>query len=246
MDLYKKEIDRLVDLFSHRPLLVFEPAKFWPKAQSEELILKSDMSFELGGNNAEAISGILFTTSDKNIPSNQIFISGKELTELNTLSESEKEEINYARIVVVCLKEEAIKDKTTQQLYAIFRKLDYIRFHAFIKGFALRISSVQHREVVRVSKEAIKNNISLEQVGATFIQAYSELPEVASVHIYFATSPQKDPLFKELSNISQKANQITESLNEIFQGLKMDCSTCGQKAICDEIDGMKELHQNLK
>lgn len=246
MELYTKEINKLKELFSHRPLLQISSDKSWPKAPSEEIILKSDTAFELGGNTADAISGILFTTSKTLVPSNQVYVSGMELNEINSLAESEKENINYSRFVIVCLKDSAIQNKTSQQLYGIFRKLDYIRFHAFIKGFALRISSVQHREVVRVSKEAIQNGITLSQVGNSFINAYCELPEVEAVHIYFTTSPQKDSIFKELNQTSKKAYEITESLNEIFQGLKMDCSTCSQKAICDEIEGMKELHQNLK
>jgi hypothetical protein len=35
---------------------------------------------------------------------------------------------------------------------------------------------------------------------------------------------------------------ITDSLNHIYENLKMDCSVCGQKAICDEVEGLKEMH----
>ena len=35
---------------------------------------------------------------------------------------------------------------------------------------------------------------------------------------------------------------MTGTLTHIFEGLPTDCSVCALKDICDEVEGMKELH----
>lgn len=244
LNLYNKEIVNTQSLFSQNAgsVPVAAPQNAWPVLKNEDLILKSDMSMDLGGGEAFGISGILFTTEEKLVSENKVIVSGPSLLELE---QNQPAEINYARFVVIRLKSEAIENKTTQQLYAIFRKLDYVRYHIFPNGFALRISTVQHREAVRISKTAVENKISFERVGQAFVNAYMALPEVDAVQIYFMTSLKKSDVFKQLDLISKKSNEITESLNEIFNGLKMDCSVCAQKTLCDEIEGLRDLHSKL-
>jgi len=239
MKLYNKEIQKVQNIFSKLNAVELNAAESWPVSEKEELILKSDMAVDLGGGEAYGISGILFTTEDEFISENKVIVAGPSIKEL---AESKSEEINYSRFVIIKLKKAAIENKTTQQLYAIFRKIDYIRYHVFLKGYALRISAVQHREAVRISKEAVTEGVNFGAVGAAFIQAYSSLPEVEAVKVYFCTSVEKSEIFKELDSISKKSNDITESLNEIFKGLKMDCNTCAQKSLCDEIEGLREMH----
>lgn len=243
LTIFNKEIREVQNIFSSAQSIEYKSSESWPINENEELILKNDMAMDLGGGEAFGISGILFTTEDGLVDRNRIIIEGPNLIEC--ASTAAEKEINYSRFVVVKLKKSAVEEKTSQQLYAIFRKLDYVRYHIFPKGFVLRISAVQHREVVRLSKEAINECISFEKVGNAFISAYLELTEVESVQIYFCTSYVKNDNFSNLDKISRRANEITESLNEIFKGLKMDCSTCGQKELCDEIDGLRELHQKV-
>ena len=38
------------------------------------------------------------------------------------------------------------------------------------------------------------------------------------------------------------ADGITSTLTHILEGLPTDCSVCQLKEVCDEVDGMKELH----
>ncbi|MCQ2575174.1 MAG: hypothetical protein MJ162_00425 [Treponema sp.] len=239
MKLYDKEIQKVQTIFSQLNPQVYSAEKPWPVSESEELILKSDMAVDLGGGEAYGISGILFTTKEDLVTENKVIVTGPSITESAKI---EAEEVNYARFVIIKLKKSAVENKTTQQLYAIFRKIDYLRYHIFLEGYAMRISAVQHRESVRISKKAVSEGVEFDSVGAALIKAYCALPEVDSVQIYFCTSLKKTELFRQLDSISRKSNDITESLNEIFKGLKMDCNTCAQKPLCDEIEGLKELH----
>ena len=133
-----------------------------------------------------------------------------------------KEDISYARITFIRLNESYIKDiqeKNAEALHAALRAVDYVRYHNFPKGYMMRISSVKEREPVRVSKQAI------------------------AVQIYFLTSKTAD--YELLYDKAHRIEQITDSLNHMFNGLVMDCSSCKSRELCDEIDGMKELHKNL-
>ena len=48
-----------------------------------------------------------------------------------------------------------------------------------------------------------------------------------------------EPFLKE----AQQTDAVTGALNHILQGMPMNCKTCDLKTICDEVDGMRSLHQ---
>ena len=45
-----------------------------------------------------------------------------------------------------------------------------------------------------------------------------------------------------LTSVAEKNSEITKTLNHIMQGINFDCSACNLKPICDEVEGMRELH----
>ena len=49
-------------------------------------------------------------------------------------------------------------------------------------------------------------------------------------------------LCKDLAATAKKVDAITLTLNHIMDGLATDCSVCSFKPVCDEVEGMKELH----
>lgn len=75
------------------------------------------------------------------------------------------------------------------------------------------------------------------------INAYRKRPEVEAVSIYFVTEQDIDYIF--LKSEAHRCEQITDSLNNIFNGLTMDCSTCSSRELCDEIDGLRQLHMSI-
>ena len=50
-----------------------------------------------------------------------------------------------------------------------------------------------------------------------------------------------DLIFAMLDN-AKKADAITNTLTHIMEGLPTDCSVCALKDVCEEVEGMKELH----
>ena len=100
------------------------------------------------------------------------------------------------------------------------------------------LSSVKEREPVRISKEAVNSNISFSNIGSELIRAYKTREEVEAVKIYFITSDSAD--YKMLKQFAGRCEQITDSLNHIFNGLVMDCSTCSSRGLCDEIEDLRK------
>ena len=104
----------------------------------------------------------------------------------------------------------------------------------------IRTSSRSHQEAVRVSKDAVKKGISFQNVGNLLINKYKEIPEVKGVKVIFITSPEAD--HRAFEEMAHKSNSITETFNHIMNSVNFDCDTCNLKPVCDEVEGMRELH----
>jgi hypothetical protein len=104
----------------------------------------------------------------------------------------------------------------------------------------MRISAAREREPVRVSRQALQEGLDFAKVGRMFVTGYRKHPEVAAVKMIFITQP--DFPYEKLNQKVHQIEKITQSLNHILNNLKMDCSVCGLKKVCDEIEGLKELH----
>ena len=87
---------------------------------------------------------------------------------------------------------------------------------------------------------SILKGISFEAVGNRYIEAYKKDVNVLNVTVIFVTDPTMD--FKAMLENSKKVDAITNTLTHIMEGLPTDCSVCQLKDICDEVEGMKELH----
>ncbi len=63
---------------------------------------------------------------------------------------------------------------------------------------------------------------------------------VLNATVIFLTAPGF--AYEQMKTIAKKANDVTNTLTHILEGLPTDCSVCSLKDVCDEVEGMKELH----
>ena len=199
----------------------FSAEKSWADTGYSQVILQRDTAFELSGTGFN-----LVTTSDCN---DEIVVAGSDLQKI-------KDSGKFARISVIQIEKQADE----QKYYNLIRKIEYVKYHCFPDGYMIRTTSRSHKEAVRVSKLALKNGISFEKVGNLLISKYKEIPGVKGVKVIFVTDQSAD--FKVLERLAEKGNSITETLNHIMNNVKFDCDSCNLKPICDEVEGMKELH----
>ena len=202
----------------------------WKDMGSSEFIMQRDAALEIGAGGEPSVNYTVVTTSGE-VQKDEVLVYGPDLNEIKGAS-------SFARIVILeteDLGEEADSEKAFQAI----RNLEFVRYHVFPKGYMVRVSARSNQEQIRVSRDALKDGISFNRVGSLYIKKYKELPEVKKVRVIFIT--QKDLVEKLLPN-ADKVDSITRTLTHILDGLAADCGHCSMKAVCDEVDGMRELH----
>lgn len=203
----------------------------WKDIGNANMILRSDMAYELGGNHLPALSGMTLTADTSLVPRDEVLLYGKDLGEIH-------EDTPYARLAVLRVKEDSMGEGNA--LYQAIRKMEYTKYHLNPEGFMMRISAASQREMVRVGKTALEKGLGFEQVGKLFLQSYHKNPQVEAVKLVFITL--SDFPYEELEIYIKKAEEITKAIDHILKNLSMDCNVCSLKQICDEVEGMKELH----
>ena len=205
-----------------------KPRRPWADVGAHHMILAREMAYELGGAGTLGLSGCLYTTEPILFPQG-VYLYGKDLPQI---SESQ----SYARLVLVELEE----TDSEEALYRKFREVDYVRYHIHPEGYMARISPVSQREPVRVSQKALKKGVRFAEIGDLYLMQYQKIPQIKTINVIFVTHPAFD--YCMLEDRLGRAEQITQSLNHIFTGLSMDCDHCGLKTVCDEVEGLRELH----
>lgn len=193
----------------------------WTDVGYSQVILQRDTAFELDG-----VGFNLVTSSDVE---DGIVVIGDELCSITA-------DRKFARVCLVQLED----SDNEQDCYKTIKKVDYVKYHFFPEGYMIRTTSRSHKESVRVAKSALKKGISFEKAGNLLISKYKENPKVKAVKVIFVTASGAD--YKKLEAMAQKSGSIAETLNHIMNNVKFDCDTCNLKPICDEVEGMKELH----
>lgn len=235
MKLYDEIIEKLQQLVPDRDSKEFEVRdSTWPVAE-REMILRGDMAYELGGGSLPAIGATIVTADENLIGEDGITLVGSDLREID-------EDTPFARIAVVRVDENTIGEGN--ELYNAIRSLEYTRYHLFPKGFMMRVSASRNRESVRVSRDAVTDGISFAETGNMMISAFHKNPNVKAVHIYYFT--KKDFDYKALKSMAEESEEITRAIDHIFKNLIMDCRACNLQEICDEVEGLRELHFKQK
>ena len=205
-----------------------KPRRPWADVGAHHMILAREMAYELGGAGTLGLSGCLYTTETILFPQG-VYLYGKDLPQI-------RESQSYARLVLVELEE----TDSEEALYRKFREVDYVRYHIHPEGYMARISPVSQREPVRVSQKALKKGVRFVEIGDLYLMQYQKIPQIKTINVIFVTHPAFD--YCMLEDRLGRAEQITQSLNHIFTGLSMDCDHCGLKTVCDEVEGLRELH----
>ena len=236
MELYNSIIEQAEKLSrSSAPRrYAYDPQKAWPDTGEFELVMLRDAAYELGGGNRNAVNFTCVTTSPRLIDRDEILVYGPDLGQI-------RGDADYARITLLRVGDIESDDETdTEQAFRAIQDMDFVKYHVFPKGYMIRTSSESSREQVRISKEAVKNGVSFERIGADFIRQYKKNINILNVKMLFITAPDAD--YAGAKKLAKNVKDITMSLTKILEGMPTDCGSCQLKPICDEVEGMKELH----
>ena len=224
-----KKIKNLLETAENRPLLVGESA--WPDVSDRSMILRSEMTYELGGENLAAAGATIVTTNQELVEKDSVMLIGEDLQEIRT-------DVPYARIALVRVAEDAFGEG--EALYQAIRDLEYVRYRFYPEGFMMRVSSSRNRESVRVSKDALAKGLDFTKTGNRMISAFHRKKEVEAVQLYYITKRTFD--YAALLRLINEAEGITKTIDHILKNALMDCKACSLQKICDEVEGLKALH----
>lgn len=230
MNLYDSLIKQALELFQGKEMISFSLESSFPAQKEKEFIFPDDAKVELGGEKDSAYF-MGYTSNSGFIQKDEILLLGKDLSSL-------PKESPFAHLSFFLIDEEGKKD---QDIYRLFRNLEYSRYKVAPMGYMLRINTNSLKEGGRVSKEAIQKGISIKDIGMSFLEQYKKEKTLRYVKQIFVTDPSFD--YKKLLTLQKEAEGITVAFDHVLKTLKMDCRTCSFKEICDTVEGMREMHQ---
>ena len=232
MHLYDNLIQESLNLVNEtllRTLPLADSQHLWEAETEQRLIFQKDMAYELGGSNLPAVSALAFTSQPAE--TDQLLLYGPDLPQLQADSP-------YARLTILHIDDRDWRDD--RQAYQLLRRMEYTRYHVYPQGFMMRISTSAGREPVRVSRKALQKGLDFARVGQLFLDAYHRHPQIQTATLLFITAP--DFPYDLLAQKAARMETVTSSLDQIFNHLVMDCRSCNLKPVCDEVEGLRELH----
>lgn len=235
MTLYNDELeklDSLINLYPHQSY-AYDSSDAWPDAGRSNFVLSSDMAYELGGGTKQLYSlGSTIVTSDKAfVPKDETLLIGSEINQI-------KEDSPYARLSVCLVEKDSLGNG--ELLFNTIKAIQYTRYHYNPRGFMMRISAANKVESVRISKEAVQQGLTFEHAGNLLIKEFHKNSKIIAVKNIFINAADFD--YKALEEHIKRCDLITKAIDHISESSLMDCHTCGLKKVCDEVEGMRELH----
>lgn len=208
----------------------YREADAWTDSGESELVMLRDAAFELGGSGNPSANFACATSSEDLVPRDEILLYGRDLPQLTG-------DVSFARLVFLQVDE--VLGEDDEATFQAIRDMEFVKYHVFPKGYMVRISSESNREQVRVSRDALRGGVSFRRIGASYIRAYHKNPHVRRVQVLFLTG---HPAIADLAQMAKKVDDVTKTLTHILEGLPTDCGSCTLKPICDEVEGMREMH----
>ena len=202
----------------------------WTDLGSSELVLQKDAAFELGAMGKGSANYVLFTSNSELVEHDEVELYGADLKDI-------KGDCDFARIVLLRV---GVLDEDDERVYPTLKDIEFAKYHVYPEGYMVRMSPESYREQVRVSKTAIRRGISFKRIGMSYIREYKKNPNVLAAKVIFVTEKGMD--YSAMQKEAKKANDVTGTLTHILEGLPTDCSVCALKDVCEEVEGMKELH----
>lgn len=236
MILYDSIIKSTETILSEKEGAVYlaQSTRVWKDRGESELIMRRDAAYELGGPGLPSVNYTCVTTSGL-ISEDEVYVYGPDLNEIRA-------DVPFAKIVLLET-EDLGESEDEEKAYDAIRKIEFVRYHVFPVGYMVRVSAQSNEEQVRVSRKVVRAGIRFSYVGAAYIRKYKAIPLVKHVRVIFVTDGE---LVEKLKPFAGKVDDITKTLTHILDGLPTDCGHCSMKPICDEVDGMRELHLGRK
>lgn len=200
------------------------PVRVGPGA-NPGIILRADAYAELGSPLAGSCALVLWTDRAGRVRDGRIALLGPDIPE------SEGASLPFGQVLIVGGR--ALSEKDHE------RMLQHQYVADQIEGYMIK--SAPDRIWSRVSREAARKGLDLHALGKAMMALYRSLePGIETMEILFVTSGKEDvqglePVAAQVRKISREIVKETWKVKGIDIECRMDCSACGDKAVCDDI-----------
>jgi CO dehydrogenase/acetyl-CoA synthase beta subunit len=211
------------------------PVQVGPNAH-RGIILRSDTYLELGNPLAGSCAFVLWTQKPSLIDDRKITLLGPDIPESPDAS------LPFAQILIVGGRE--LSDRDHEALV----QCQYVSDR--IEGYMIK--SAPDRVWSRVSKEAAAKGFDFKTLGKALMGLVrSEEPRVETMGIVFITSSKE--AVQGLTGIAAQVRKISKDIvkeNWKVRGYDIecasDCSSCGEKQVCDDIREVISVRKKRK
>ena len=210
----------------------FDPAALWPDTGASELVMLRDAAFELGGSGKASANFTCVTGDVALVPRDEVLLYGPDLPQLTG-------DVSFARLVFLLVDDIG----TEEEAFSAIRDMEFVKYHVFPKGYMVRTSAESNREQVRVSRAALREGIDFRRLGNAYLARYKQNMHIRRAQIVFLTDRA---VVAELAKTAKQVDAITKTLTHILEGIPTDCGSCSLKPVCDEVEGMRELHFGMR
>jgi len=211
------------------------PVMVGPK-DKPEIILRGDTFVELGNPLAGSSAFVLWTNDPSLIHDGKITLLGPDIPESSGAS------LPFGQVLMIGGKQFSDMDHE--------RLVQYQYASDQIEGYMIK--SAPDRVWTRVGKKAAKKGFNFETLGKALMSiCRQEESRVEAMEILFVTSSKED--VKQLDELSVQINKISKEIikeNWKVRGYDVeclsDCSSCGEKVVCDNIREVIEVRKQDK
>ncbi len=192
-------------------------------------MMEKDLAVELGGYPKESIN-LIVGTSDMDFEEG-VFIIGD--ANLNSSSH-----MSFGKVVFLQT-EDVPDDKLYDFTQETLLKDASLRF----EDVMLRTSPAHYYTNLRISKKAMQNGFDFDKMASTIQVEFESISSVKKAQVVLIAGDS--PLYKQLLPVAESVKEVTVALNHIFDGIDMDCGSCAWSDLCDEVEGLRELHKTV-
>ena len=213
----------------------------WPLAEKNPFIMERDTALELGGYPKESVNLILSSSEFRRLEGAEtrliLNFDPTKSGEIRDLIGSGQENHHSFGKIVLLQTEEMADDA----VYGFQQAVQLADLRLKLEGVMTRSSSRQYQINLRISRKAADDGLGLGAMARTIRDHFLQVPHVGDAAVILLTGDS--PLYKQLLPIAEKVKDVTVALNTMFDGIDMDCGSCNLSEICDEVEGLREMHR---
>lgn len=102
----------------------YDPAACWAETSRNELVMLREAAYELGGSAKSAVSYSCFTTDERLVGPDEVWLYGPDLSEI-------RGDCAFARIVLFSIQDVGEEDEA----YRALQDIEFVKYHVFPKGY---------------------------------------------------------------------------------------------------------------